>query len=94
VFWTGPNGGFVITLSSNGFETMTTDEIARHRLELRVREIAEQLSLYQSVTFSTGYVEDVEEWRKAARIAGRRLKIQVRTGVSPDGEKVWASEGP
>jgi SAM-dependent methyltransferase len=31
---------------------------------------------------------------RAARIAGRRLGVQVRTGVARDGSKVWASEGP
>ena len=70
------------------------DELSRRRLERRVTEIAQLLALHQSVTLSTEYVEDIEEWRKAARIAGRRLKIQVRTGVSRDGDKVWASEGP
>jgi hypothetical protein len=70
------------------------DDLAQRRLEIRVREIAQLLALHQSVTLSTDYVEDVDEWRKAARIAGRRLKIQIRTGVSRDGDKVWASEGP
>lgn len=70
------------------------DELARRRLELRVQEIAQLLALHKSVTFSTNYVEDVDEWRKAARIAGHRLNISVRTGVARDGSKVWASEGP
>jgi hypothetical protein len=83
------------SLASLGSRPMKMDdELAQRRLERRVNEIAQLLALHQSVTFSTQYVEDVNEWRKAARIAGRRLKIQVRTGVSRDGEKVRASEGP
>jgi hypothetical protein len=32
-----------------------------------------------------------QQWRKAARIAGRQLRIQVRTGVSRDGDKILES---
>ena len=46
-----------------------------------------------SVTYGADYIEDLELWRQAARIAGRRFGSQVRTGVSRDGTKVWASEG-
>jgi hypothetical protein len=71
-----------------------TDELDRRRLERLAAELALELRLRRSVTYGTDYVEDVELWRRAARLAGRQLGIQVRTGVSSDGTKVWASEGP
>jgi len=72
----------------------TVDELERRRVERLVPQIMDELQAYRSVTHGTEHVKDVELWRKAARIAGRRLGIQVRTGVSRDGRKVWASEGP
>ncbi len=71
-----------------------SDELARRRLEHLVEQLTQQLLVRRGVTHGTDYVEDIELWRKAARIAGRRLGMQVRTGVSRDGSKVWASEGP
>jgi hypothetical protein len=57
-------------------------------------EIASQLEANSnSVTRLTASM-NVDEWRRAARLAGRRLGIQVRTGVSRTGDKVWAVEGP
>jgi hypothetical protein len=73
---------------------MTIDELADRRLRLLVEELMVQLTDHRSVKHGTDYVEDVELWRKAARIAGRRMGIPVRTGVSADGTEVWASEGP
>jgi len=52
------------------------------------------LKTHRSVVLGADYKEDIVGWRKAARAAGRRLRIPVRTGVSRDGTKVWASEGP
>jgi hypothetical protein len=64
------------------------------RLARLTDEIAVQLaSNANSVTRLTTYV-NVDEWRRAARLAGRRLGVQVRTGVSRAGDKVWAVEGP
>jgi hypothetical protein len=73
---------------------MTVDELADRRLELLFEELTTQLRFNHGVKHGTDYVGDVELWRKAARIAGRRLGIPVRTGVSRDGTEVWASEGP
>ena len=73
---------------------MTTDELAERRFELRVRDVAQELKTLRTVVYGTDQVEDVDEWRKAARAAGRRLGMPVRTGISRDGTKVWASEGP
>jgi hypothetical protein len=42
----------------------------------------------------TEAISDVELWRRAARRAGRSLGVAIRTGVAPDGSKVWACEGP
>jgi hypothetical protein len=63
-------------------------------MERLVKELMRDLRVHRSVTYSTASIEDVEFWRKAARIAGRRFGICVRTGVARDGSKVWASEGP
>jgi hypothetical protein len=73
---------------------MTVDELARRRDERRARKLEQQLKAHQAVIYGTDEIDDVDEWRKAARAAGRRLGIRVRTGVSKDGMKVWASEGP
>lgn len=54
------------------------------------REIADQLVAgHGSVVRWTADLDDVEEWRTAARKAGRVLGVSVRTGVSDDGSKVW-----
>jgi hypothetical protein len=71
-----------------------TDELADRRLEILVRELENQLRTDHGVKHGVDYVADVDLWRKAARIAGRRLGIPVRTGISHDGTEVWASEGP
>ena len=64
-----------------------TDE--RRRDEL-VAEIAEQMEVGSgSVARWTGELDDVDEWRAAARKAGRLLGAKVRTGVADDGAKVW-----
>ncbi len=73
---------------------MTADQLASRRQELLVRQLMAQLTDRQSLTYTTEYVEDLQAWRKAARIAGRRMGISIRTGLSRDGMKVWASEGP
>ena len=43
-----------------------------------------------STIHSVDELDDVEAWRKAARRAGRLLGVPVRTGVAPDGSRVWA----
>ena len=74
---------------------MTVDELAKRRLELLVRTIATEFVAHDnSIWYSTDYVEDVDTWRKAARIAGRRLGFRVRTGVKPQRSRVWATEEP
>jgi hypothetical protein len=73
---------------------MTVDQLEQRRLERMVRDLMVDLKVHQTAVHGTDYIEDVKLWRKAARMAGRRLGIPVRTGVSRDGTKVWASEGP
>jgi hypothetical protein len=69
--------------------------LERARIDRLAEEIARQLNEHGGgVVRLTANVDDVERWRRAARQAGRRLGIIIRTGVSRDGEKVWASEGP
>jgi hypothetical protein len=68
--------------------------LERVRVARLTDEIASQLAANSnSVTRLTASM-NVDEWRRAARLAGRRLGIPVRTGVSRTGDKVWAVEGP
>lgn len=87
---------FVITRWSVEFgaPVLTIDELTQRRLQRLVEVLMVELKARQSVTYGADYVGDVETWRTAARIAGHRLGISIRTGVSKDGTKVWASEGP
>jgi len=73
---------------------MIVDELAKHRRETLVLKHMEWLTIRHTYAIRVDRVNDVPEWRSAAREAGRRLKISVRTGVSRDGTLVWASEGP
>ena len=62
-------------------------ESERQRL---AEEIAAQIVAgHGSVVRWTAELADVEDWRRAARRAGRLLGVRVRTGVSDDGTKVW-----
>lgn len=68
------------------------DDFRMHRLAL---VIADELRAGQGSTWrSTDEVVDVAMWRRAARRAGRILEVPIRTGVAPDGSRVWAVEGP
>ena len=71
-----------------------TDELGRRRLDRLVRRLERELRNRRSFTCSADRLEDVQQWRRAARVAGRRMGISVRTGISRDGTKVWVSEGP
>jgi hypothetical protein len=77
-----------------GAKTMAVDQLAQKRLELLVDELTQKFKDNRGVTHGTDSISDIELWHKAARIAGQRLGIRVRTGVSRDAAKVWASEGP
>lgn len=59
-------------------------------MERLAREIVGQLVAGRGgVTRLTSAVDDVVLLRRAARRAGRLLGVPVRTGVAPDGAKVW-----
>lgn len=63
------------------------DESEPQRL---AQEIAAQIVAGQgSVVRWTAELPDVDDWRRAARRAGRLLGVRIRTGVSDDGTKVW-----
>lgn len=54
-------------------------------------EIVDQLRAgYGSVVRDASAMPDVGLWRAAARRAGRLLGVPIRTGVAPDGSRVWA----
>ncbi len=36
-------------------------------------------------------VDDIDRWRRAARLAGRELGCRIRTGVARDGSRAWAA---
>lgn len=70
-------------------------DLEHARVERLAREIARQLRAGGgSVCRLVVDIDDVERWRRGARLAGRILGMPVRTGVSDDREKVWVSEGP
>lgn len=70
-------------------------DMERARVERLADEIASQLrNGGGSVCRLAEDVVNVARWRRAARRAGRLLGVSVRTRVSYDGVKVWASEGP
>jgi len=73
---------------SRSAKVVDLDEV---RLSVLAEEIAAQIRAGQgSVILSASEVGDVERWRRAARKAGRVLGFPVRTGVAPDGSRVWA----
>ena len=53
--------------------------------------IADELrSGHGSTIHSVDKVDNVDLWRRAARQAGRVLGVPIRTGLAPDGSRVWA----
>jgi hypothetical protein len=56
--------------------------------------VGELRSNDNEVVHLTSHISNIDEWRRAARKAGRRLGIQIRTGVSRRGDKVWVIEEP
>jgi hypothetical protein len=90
----GPSAHHVITVSSQGPAVGSVSDLQRRRFERLVEQLRQELLVRRGVVLNADSVEDVAEWRKAARQAGRSLGIPVRTGVSSDGTKLWASEGP
>ena len=85
----------VIKMSSRGSATPRgTDEIGARRIGRLTDRLVDELRFNRTLVCGTDSVGDVDEWRRAARRAGRRLGIVIRTGVSYDGTRVWVTEGP
>ncbi len=74
--------------------THHTDTAEDRRLTGLVVQLAVELEIHETLVCDANAIEDFDLWRRAARIAGRRLKVPVRTGVSRDGLKVWAIQEP
>jgi len=91
----GPDVNVLSTLLGGAVLMGRVVSLERARIERLSDESAAQLrSNCNSVTRLTINVPDIDEWRRAARKAGNRLGISIRTGVSREGDKVWAVEGP
>lgn len=73
---------------------LLSDELERKRLEHLAKHLEQQLRIHRSLTYGADHIEDIDLWRRAARLAGRRMGIPVRTGVSRDGTKVLAVRRP
>jgi len=66
-------------------------DLEQVRLSKLAEEIAAQIQAGQgNVKRRASDVGDVEEWRRAARKAGRLLGVPIRTAVAPDGSAVCA----
>ncbi len=66
-------------------------DLERQRVERLAAELGPVLRARGAVVIKIANVESVERWRRAARRAGRLLGWRVRTGVTDDGERVWAA---
>ena len=73
---------------------MRVDELAERKYEILVLKHVKWLKTERSYVVAVSKIEDISDWRRAARAAGRRLKIRVRTGISRDGTLVWVTEDP
>ena len=73
---------------------MTTDQLAEHRQERLIQELMRQLKDNGGIKIDVEHVDDVEQFRKAARSAARRIGVTVHTGVSREksGDFVFAFE--
>lgn len=65
-----------------------TDDLRRARVERLAKGLVDLE--FRSVVVEVDGLDDVEEWRAAARLVARRGRWKVATGVSPDGGRVWA----
>ena len=83
------------TVCQRESEEKSTDATVVALVDFRLRKLADviagELRAGQGSTIhSVDTLDDVDLWRKAARLAGRTLGVPVRTGVAPDGSRVWA----
>jgi hypothetical protein len=54
-------------------------------------ELLPVLPDHGSIVVNASKVDDVDRWRRAARLAGRELGCRIPTGVAFDGSKAWAA---
>ncbi|MBI2709776.1 MAG: hypothetical protein HYX34_08775 [Actinobacteria bacterium] len=66
-------------------------DIRRGRIARLEAELAKPLRLHGYVVADLAKIESVDEWRAAARAAGRRSGSHVRTGLSQNSARVWAT---
>jgi hypothetical protein len=83
----------VIKMSSQVSGLAKRDAVEQRRFERLVDELEAQLIAHDGyVVYDVPAVDDVDRWRRAARAAGRRLGLRIRTGVAEESAKVWATE--
>ena len=69
--------------------TTKVSDIEDGRIDRLAREIAPVLREQGHVLVSASEIESVDQWRRAARKAGRILGWRVTTKVSADGSRVF-----
>ncbi len=69
---------------------MTVTNFDHKVVDRLAHELAPALDDRGIVVAKVTEVDNVERWRKAARRAGRLLRLPVRTAISTDGATVWA----
>jgi hypothetical protein len=75
-------------VADRGRDVAALDNVRLHRLAV---VIADELRTGQGSTWrSNGELDDIA----VSRRVGRLLGVSVRTGVAPDGSRVWVVEGP
>ncbi len=70
--------------------TMQPPPVQDDSFERLVVQLGVGLSVNEFVTEPVWRVRDVAEWRKAARTAGRRMRVPVRTALIHDGATLVA----
>jgi hypothetical protein len=83
------------TVCQRESEEKSTDATVVALVDFRLRKLADVIAGelrvgHGSTIHAVDKVDDVELWRKAARRASRLLGVPVRTGLAPDGSRVWA----
>jgi len=73
---------------------MTVDQLADKRQERLVEELVRILKANGGIKISVDLVDDVDQFRRAARTAARQIGMTIHTGVSHEkaGDFVFAFE--
>lgn len=86
--WPAP---YVNALSTEAIEVGKVVDLEERKARALADHLLPVLRDRGSLLVDAADIEDCERWRRAARIAGRRLGVRVRTGVTGGGERVWAA---